>query len=103
MHTVDVHHVCHDIVHRVSYGSLFSANIDSQRTLSVRYFTTLSQQMLTAVKHVVDDSVVSSTSCMQRSQTTAERTLNFTSFNDVLRLGDSRISEEIKHRLVEVS
>ena len=60
MHTVGVHHVCHDIGRHVSYGSLFSANIDSQRTLSVRYFTTLSQQMLTAMKHVADDDVVSS-------------------------------------------
>jgi len=51
-------HVCRDIVHRVSYGRFLSANTESQRTLSARYLTALSQQMLTAVKHVADDNVV---------------------------------------------
>ena len=41
----------------VVWGS-FSPNIERQRTLSVRYFTTLSQPMLTAVKHVADDNCV---------------------------------------------
>ena len=36
MHIVGVYHVCHDIGRHVSYGSFFSANIKSQRTLSVR-------------------------------------------------------------------
>ena len=43
MHTVGIQHVCHDIRHHVSYDS-FSANNESQRTLSVRHLTTLSQQ-----------------------------------------------------------
>ena len=54
MRTVGVYHVCHDIWCHDSYLSFFLANIESQRTLSVRYFTTLSQQMLTAVRHVAD-------------------------------------------------
>ena len=58
VHTVGIHHVCHDIGRHVSYGSFLSANPESQRTLSVRYFTTLSQQMLTATKHVADDTFV---------------------------------------------
>jgi len=58
----------------------------------VRYLTTLSQQMLTAVKHVADDKFSFSsgqhtgTSCMQHSQTAGERTLNFTSFYNGLQL-----------------
>jgi len=69
----------------MSVMGLFSANIESQRTLSVRYFTTLSQQMLTAIKHVAGGNILFSagqrtgTSCMQHSQTAWERTLNFTS------------------------
>ena len=53
MHRVGVRHVCHDIGRHVSYERIL-ANSDSQWTLSVRYLTTLSQQMLTAVKHVAD-------------------------------------------------
>jgi len=58
IHTVSIHHVCRDIGRHVCYGS-FSSNIESQRTLSVRYFTTLSQQMLTAFKHITDDNLFS--------------------------------------------
>jgi len=58
MHTVGVHLVCHDIGRHVSYGSFFSAKIESHRTLSVRYFTKLSQQMLIAIKHVADDNFI---------------------------------------------
>jgi len=50
--TFSIHHVCHDIGYHVSNQSFFSANIESQRTLSVRYFTTLSQQLLTDVIYV---------------------------------------------------
>jgi len=35
MHTVGVHHVCHDIGRIVSYASFFTTNIESQRTPSV--------------------------------------------------------------------
>jgi len=61
MHTVSVHHVCHDIGHRVSYGSLFSANGESQWTLTLSSLTTVSQQMLTAIKYVAGDNFVFST------------------------------------------
>ena len=50
MHTIGVYDIRRDI----GYG-IFSANIESQRTQPVRYFTTLSQQMLTAIKHFTDD------------------------------------------------
>jgi len=39
----------------MSVMGAFLANIESQQTQSVRYFTTLSQQILTAIKHVADD------------------------------------------------
>ena len=68
------------------------ANIESRQTLSVRWFTTLSQQMLTAIKYVTYEFFWFSaghhtgTSCMQHSQTAGARTLNFTSFNNGLQL-----------------
>jgi len=46
-----------------------------------RYLTTLSQQMLTAVKHVA-----AGTSCMQHTQIAGKQTLNFTSFYNGLQL-----------------
>ena len=62
MHTVGVHHVCHDIGQDVNLWESFSANTESQQTLSVTHLTTLSQQMLVAVKHVdVDNFVFSRT------------------------------------------
>jgi len=70
MHTVGVHHVCHDIGRHVSYGS-FGANIESQRALSVRYLTTLTQQMLTAIKHVADDKF-----CFQQDSILAHHACN---------------------------
>jgi len=39
----------------MSVMGVFLANNESQRTLSVRYFATLSQQMLAAIKHIADD------------------------------------------------
>ena len=71
IHTIGVHCVCHDIRRRVSYGSFFSANIESQRALSVRYFTTLSQATLTAIKHVDDDKF-----CFQQDNTLAHHVCN---------------------------
>jgi len=50
---------------------LFSANIESQGTLSLRYFTTLSQQMLTAIKHAADDQF-----CFQQDSTLAYHACN---------------------------
>ena len=106
---------------------LFSTNTESQRTLSVRYFTSVSQQMLTAVKHVADDNFVFSRTAqwhiMQHSQTAGERTsfLLIMAFNLtakqwsllIIRFTGSHIStsisckstriKEIKQRLVEVS
>jgi len=70
MHTVGVHRVCHDIGRHFSYRS-FSANIESQRTLSVSYFTTLSQQMLTAIKHVPGDKF-----CFQQDSSLAHHACN---------------------------
>jgi len=95
MHTVGVHHVCHDVGRHVTYG-FFLANIESQRTLSVRYFTSLSQQMLTAIKlslmtNFVFSSKYTGTSCMQHSQTAGDRTLNFTSFNYGLQLNSPAV------------
>ena len=49
----------------------FSANVESQRTLSVRYFTMLSQQMSTAIKHVADDKF-----CVQRDSILAHHACN---------------------------
>jgi len=62
----------------------FSANIKSQRTLSVRYFTTLSQQMLTAIKHVADDNC-----CFQQDITLAHHTCN------TVKLQDSELSTSL--------
>jgi len=42
----------------MSVMGIFSANTESQWTLSVRYFTILSEQMLTAIKHVADANFV---------------------------------------------
>ena len=113
MHTDGVHYICHDIRRHVSYGSFLSANTESQRTLSVRYFTTLSQQMLTVIKHVTGDNFVSSRTahwhiiCATQSNC-RQRTLNYTSFNYGLQLNspavkptdykfrDSHISMSIK-------
>jgi len=50
---------------------VFSANIESQRTLGVRYFTTLSQQMLTAIKRVSDDKF-----CFQQDSALAQHACN---------------------------
>jgi len=55
MHTVGIHHDCHDIWCRVSYKKAFSANMENYWTLSIKYFATVSQQMLTATKHVAGD------------------------------------------------
>ena len=86
MHTVGLHHVCHDIGRHASYG--FSAVIECQRTLSVRYFITLSQQMLTAVKLVADDNFVFSRTAywhiMHATHSNcSEWTLNFTPFINI--------------------
>jgi len=64
MHKVGVHHVCRDIGRLVSCES-FSTNTETERTLSVKYLTTLSQQMLTAVKHVADDNFYRAMLCMR--------------------------------------
>jgi len=64
MHKVGVHHVCHGIGRLVSCES-FSTNTETERTLSVKYLTTLSQQMLTAVKHVADDNFYRAMLCMR--------------------------------------
>jgi len=55
----------------MSAMGVFSANIESQRTLSVRYFTTLGQQMLTAIKHVTDDKF-----CFQQDSILAHHACN---------------------------
>ena len=70
MHTVGVHHVCHDIGRHVSYGSFFRLTL-KVKTLSLRYFTTLSQQMLTAIKHAADDQF-----CFQQDSTLAYHACN---------------------------
>ena len=63
----------------------------------MRYFTTLSQQMLTAIKHVAGGNILFSagqrtgTSCMQHSQTAGQRTINFTSFNNDLQLNSPAV------------
>jgi len=49
----------------------FSANTQSQRTLLARYFTTLSPQMLTAIKQVADDNF-----CFRHDSTPAHHACN---------------------------
>jgi len=69
----------------MSVMGVFSANLESQWTLSVRFFTTVCQQILTAIKPLLMTILFlagrhNGTSCMQHTQTAEERTLNFTSF-----------------------
>jgi len=56
MHTVGVHHVCHDIGRR--YGSLFRLTSKVIGHYQWDFFTTLFQQILTVIKHVADDNFV---------------------------------------------
>jgi len=75
-----------------------SANVESHRTLSVRFFTTLSQQILTALNTLLMTILFSAgqhtiTSCMQRSQTAGTRILNFTSFNYGLQLNNPAVKQ----------
>ena len=62
----------------------FSANTESLQTLSVRYLTTLSQQMLTAIKHVADDEF-----CVQQDSTLAHHACN------TVKLQESKLSTSL--------
>jgi len=55
----------------MSVMGAFLANIESQQTQSVRYFTTLSQQILAAIKHVADDKF-----CFQQDSALAHHACN---------------------------
>jgi len=68
----------------MSVMSVFSVNIESQRTLSVRYFTTLSHQMLTGIKHVADDKF-----CFQQDSILAHHACN------TLKLQESELSASL--------
>jgi len=59
------------ILGAMSVMGVFFTNIERQWTLSVRYFTALYQQMLTAIKHVADDKF-----CFQQDSTLAHNACN---------------------------
>ena len=58
---------CHGVGHHVCYETFSSSNMESHRMLSVRYFTTVFQQ----IKHTVDDSFV-----FQQNSTLAHHACN---------------------------
>jgi len=83
------------ILGAMSVMGVFFTNIERQRTLSVRYFTPLYQQMLTAIKHVADDKF-----CFQQDSTLAHNACNTvklqeselsTSFNNSLQLNSPAV------------
>jgi len=55
MYTISIHYVCRGIGAMSITGVVF---IEHQWSLSMSYFTTVSQQMLTAIKHVATDNFV---------------------------------------------
>ena len=97
MHTVGVHHVCHDIGRHVSYGSFFSYHWKLADIASEIFYYTVSttvnccrtrrwwQVLFSAGQHT-------GTSCMQHTQTAGERTLNFTSVNNGLQLNGPTVN-----------
>ena len=98
MHTVVVHHVCHDIGRHVTYRSFFQLSLKvsghCQWDILLHCFNNTVnccrtrrwwQVLFSAWQHT-------GTSCMQYTQTAGERTLNFTSVNNGLQLNGPAVN-----------